>query len=341
MRKIILGKTKLEITKTAFGALPIQRLSTQDAIQLLKQAKENGINFYDTAREYTDSENKIGAAFEGCRNEIVIATKTHASTLDEMKKHVNESLEALRTDYIDLYQFHNPASVPAYDSPMYQYMLELKEQGIIRHIGISCHSYAIAAEAIECELYETLQYPIFCLSDEKDLGLIEKCKQQNMGIIAMKGMGGGLIDDARVAFLFFEHHMDVCTIWGMQKQEELDEFTALDQNPPIYNKKLAKKLEEYRDELKGDFCRSCGYCMSACPVNIQILNCARMTQLLKRAVWQDFVSEEWQQNMEHTVNCIECGACTLQCPYNLDIPSLLKKNLKSYREFLNKKQIKG
>jgi len=125
----------------------------------------------------------------------------------------------------------------------------------------------------------------------------------------------------------------------MQKQEELEEFVSLDKNPPINDKALAKKLSEYSDELKGDFCRSCGYCMSSCPVNIQILNCARMSQLLKRAIWQEFVSEKWQQDMEHIENCIECGACTGKCPYSLDIPNLLKKNLANYREFLEENKL--
>lgn len=339
MRKIILGQTNLKITKTSFGALPIQRCSTQAAVELLRKAKKSGINFFDTARAYTDSENKVGTAFKDCREEVIIATKTHAKNVDEIKQHIAESLKALQTNYIDLYQFHNAKDIPTLNDPMYQYMLELKKQGIIRHIGITCHSYESAVKAVESGLFETLQYPIFCLSDEKDLGLIQKCREQNMGVIAMKGMGGGLIDDARVAYLFFEHYMDVCTIWGMQKQEELDEFVTLDNNPPIDDKLLLDKLAQYRNELQGEFCRSCGYCMSACPVDIQILNCARMSQLLKRAVWQDFVSDEWQKNMNHTENCIECGRCTLQCPYSLDIPNLLKKNLKYYREFITENKL--
>ena len=339
MRKISLGRTGLMVTKTAFGALPVQRRSEEDAVDLLKSAKASGINFFDTARGYTDSEKKLGIAFKDCRDEVIIATKTHAANLDEMKSHLEMSLKMLQTTYIDLYQFHNVKDVPKEDNPMYQYMLELKKQGIIRHIGASSHSYDSALEVIECGLYETLQYPLFCLSDEKDLGLVQKCKDNNMGVIAMKGMGGGLIDDPKAAFAFFEDYGNLCTIWGIQTKDELKDFIELEADPTIVDEKIIQKLQKYKEELNGDFCRSCGYCLSACPVNIEISNCARMTQLCGRAVWQDFVTDEWQAKMQMINDCIECGACVEKCPYSLDIPNLLKKNLKEYNQFLKDKNL--
>ena len=339
MKKIVLGKTNLEVTKTAFGALPIQRLSIDDAVKILRQAKDSGINFFDTAREYSDSEEKLGIAFEDCRDEVIIATKTHAKTVDEMKEHLEASLKMLKTDYIDIYQFHNANDVPKEDSELYLYMLKLKAQGTIRHIGISAHRYSSAVDAIECGLYETLQYPMFCLSDEKDIDLSQKCKQKNMGVIAMKGMGGGLIDDARVAYSFFQNYDNICTIWGVQRKCELDEFISMDANPPIFDKELKDKLQKYKDELQGEFCRGCGYCVSVCPANIEINNCARMTLLCGRAVWQEFVTDEWQNKMQMINDCMECRACVEKCPYDLDIPNLLKKNLKNYNEFIKQKEL--
>ena len=333
MRKIALGKTNLLVTKTAFGALPIQRCSVDEAVEILKMAKDNGINFFDTARAYSDSEKKLGIAFEECRDEVIIATKTHAANIDEMKKHIEISLNMLRTDYIDIYQFHNVKEVPMEDSDMYQYMLKLKQQGTIKHIGVTTHTRASAVTAIESGLYETLQYPIFCLSDEKDIDLIKKCKEKNIGLIAMKGMGGGLIDDPGVAFSFFENYDNICTIWGVQKKEELNDFLVLDKNPPTIDKEMTDKLQKYKNELAGDFCRGCGYCTSACPIGIEINNCARMTLLCGRAVWQEFVTEEWQAKMELINDCIECEACVARCPYSLDIPNLLKKNLGDYYQF--------
>jgi len=339
MKKILLGSTNMAVTKTAFGALPIQRCTIDEAVEILRAAKNAGINFFDTARAYSDSEQKLGIAFKGIREDIIIATKTHAASLDEMKRHLETSLEMLQTDYIDLYQFHNVREVPDEDNPMYKYMLELKKQGVIRHIGVTSHSYQSAVTAIESGLYETLQYPIFCLSDEKDLSLTEKCREHNMGIIAMKGMGGGLIDDPKVAFSFIEKYDNVCTIWGVQKTEELNDFIELDKKPPELKGELQDKLQKYKSELQGEFCRGCGYCTSACPVHIEINNCARMTQLCGRAVWQDFVTDEWQAKMQQINECIECRACVEKCPYGLDIPNLLKKNLANYEKFLIEKAV--
>ena len=334
MRKITLGKTNLEVTKTAFGVLPLQRRSVEDAVEILQTAKNSGINFFDTARAYTDSEEKVGIAFKGCRDDVIIATKTHASNLQEMKEHLKTSLQMLQTDYIDIYQFHNVKDVPKENDDMYKYMLELKDKGTIKHIGATSHSYDSAVEVVSCGLYDTLQYPIFCLSDEKDLGIIEMCKKHNVGLIAMKGMGGGLIDDAKIAFSFLDSYDNVATIWGVQRKEELLEFIELDKNPPVQDDVLQEKIAKYKSELGGDFCRGCGYCLSNCPVGIQINNCARMSQLLRRAVWQSFVTDEWRQNMKMIDECIECRACTEKCPYSLDIPKLLKKNLADYNEFL-------
>ena len=339
MRKIPLGRTNIMVSKTAFGALPLQRRSVEGAVELLRAAKEGGINFFDTAREYTDSEKKLGIAFEGCRDEVIIATKTHAANVEEMKIHLETSLKMLKTDYIDLYQFHNVKEVPKEESPMYQYMLELKKQGVVKHIGATSHTYDSAVTVIESGLYETLQYPLFCLSDAKDLDLIEKCRVNNMGVIAMKGMGGGLIDDPKVAFSFFEEYSNVCTIWGMQTKDELGDFMELEANPGIADNNIKQKLERYKQELNGEFCRSCGYCLSACPVGIEISNCARMTQLCGRAVWQDFVTEQWQAKMQMINDCIECRACVEKCPYGLDIPNLLKKNLREYNEFLKNENL--
>lgn len=340
MRKIILGKTGLNVTKTAFGALPIQRCSTSEAVKILQKAYEAGINFFDTARAYSDSEQKIGIALSGVRENIIIATKTHATTIDEMKEHIKESLDMLQTDYIDIYQFHNVKNVPKRGNGMYEYMLRLKEQGTIKHIGATAHTYTVAIEVIESGLYETLQYPIFCLSDDKDIGIGKKCLDANIGVIAMKGMGGGLVDDPDTAFAFYEMHENITTIWGVQAKRELDDFIRLDKAPPILDKSIKKKIDEYKAKLGGDFCRGCGYCMSACEQSIQIANCARMSLLCGRSVWENFITDEWQSNMEKINDCTSCGKCVKQCPYSLDIPNLLKKNLKEYYEFLESKSLK-
>lgn len=201
MNKITLGKTGLVIEKNGLGCLPIQRISEQDAVYLLHKAYDGGINFYDTARAYSDSEQKIGAAFSGMRDKVVLATKTAAQTSSEMWKDLETSLRMLKTDYIDIYQFHNPSFCPrpGGEDGLYDAALEAKKQGKIRYISLSNHRLSVAHEAIDSGLYATLQFPFSYLAGAQELELVQKCRETGMGFIAMKGMAGGLIRDGLTA----------------------------------------------------------------------------------------------------------------------------------------------
>lgn len=198
MADVTLGKTKITVNKNGFGALPVQRVSVEEAGTLLKKAFNHGITFFDTARAYSDSEEKLGLAFEGIREKIYIATKTAADTAEGFRRDLEESLRLLKTDYIDLYQFHNPAVCPkpGDGSGLYEAMLEARERGTVRHIGITNHRLHVAAEAVESGLYETLQFPFSYLASEKELELVEACKAADMGFIAMKALSGGLITNS-------------------------------------------------------------------------------------------------------------------------------------------------
>ena len=198
MNKITLGKTGLVIEKNGLGCLPIQRISEQDAVYLLHKAYDGGINFYDTARAYSDSEQKVGAAFSGMRDKVVLATKTAARTADEMWKDLEMSLRTLKTDYIDIYQFHNPSFCPrpGGEDGLYDAALEAKKQGKIRHISLSNHRLLVAHEAIDSGLYATLQFPFSYLAGAQELELVQKCRENHMGFIAMKGLSGGLLKGA-------------------------------------------------------------------------------------------------------------------------------------------------
>ena len=202
MQTVTLGTTGITVNKNGFGALPIQRITTENAVHLIKKAYDAGITFFDTARFYTDSECKLGEALEGIRDKVYIATKTGATTADAFWKDLETSLNNLRTDYVDLYQFHNPAFCPkpGDGSGLYEAILEAKAQGKVRHIGITNHRLSVAEEAIESGLYETLQFPFCYLSGEKELALVEKCKEKNMGFIAMKALSGGLITNSVAAY---------------------------------------------------------------------------------------------------------------------------------------------
>lgn len=335
MQKVILGKTKLEVSKNGFGALPIQRISKKDAVYLLQKAFYNGINYFDTARWYTDSEEKLGAAFEFIRDKIIISTKTGAVDAEGFWKDLDTSLSLLKTDYIDIYQFHNPAFCPRPDDKtgLYEAMLKAKKDGKIRFIGITNHRHTVAREAIDSCLYDTMQFPFCYLASATDMEIVNMCRENNMGFIAMKALSGGLINDSALAYAYLSQFDHVAPIWGVQRESELDEFLSYNINPPALTEEMQKKIEKDRAELSGEFCRGCGYCMP-CPVGIEINNAARMSLLLRRAPKEGYLTKEWQEKMKKIDDCLHCNKCMGKCPYSLNTPELLKKNYEDYKTFL-------
>ena len=335
MSMVTLGSTGICVNKNGFGALPVQRVTKEDAVYLLRKAYDGGIRFFDTARAYSDSEEKLGAAFEGMREKVFISTKTMAKDVEGFWKDLETSLSLLKTDYIDIYQFHNPSFCPkpGDGTGLYEAMLEAKAQGKIRHIGITNHRLAVAEEAIESGLYETLQFPFCYLATDKDIALVEKCKKADMGFIAMKALSGGLITNSAAAYAFEAQYENVLPIWGVQREKELDEFISYIDNPPTMTDEIRALIENDRKELAGDFCRGCGYCMP-CPAGIEINQCARMSLMLRRAPSAAWLTPEWQAKMELIENCKHCGQCVKKCPYTLNTPELLRKNLEDYRTFL-------
>lgn len=332
---VTLGKTGITVNKNGFGALPIQRISDEEAVNLLRKAYDNGITYFDTARWYTDSEHKVGLAFAGMRDKIFIATKTGATSAEGFWQDLETSLKELQTDYIDLYQFHNPSFCPkpGDESGLYDAALKAKEQGKIRHIGITNHRLAVAHEAIDSGLYETLQFPFCYLATDKDIEVVNKCKAADMGFIAMKALSGGLITNSAAAYAYLAQYDNVLPIWGVQRESELDEFISYIDNPPTMTEEIEALINRDREELLGDFCRGCGYCMP-CPVGIEINNCARMSLLLRRAPYAGYLSPEGEANMMKIENCLHCNQCKSKCPYGLDTPALLQKNLEDYKRVL-------
>lgn len=335
MVKVTLGSTGITVNKNGFGALPIQRIGDTDAVKLIQKAYAAGVDFFDTARFYTDSEKKLGLALKDVRDKVYIATKTAAETPEELKEQLETSLRNLQTDYIDLYQFHNPSFCPkpGDGTGLYEAMLEAKAEGKIRHIGITNHRLAVANEAIDSGLYETLQFPFCYLATEKDIELVQKCKEKNMGFIAMKALSGGLITNAKAAYAFEAFYENVLPIWGIQREQELDEFLSFIDNPPEMTEEIKAFIEKDKKELSGDFCRGCGYCMP-CPAGIEINNCARMSLLLRRSPSELQLTKEVQEKMKKIENCLHCNQCKSKCPYGLDTPKLLEKNYEDYKKVL-------
>lgn len=338
MATVKLGKTGIVTDKNGFGALPIQRVSDDEAVRILQKAYDGGVTFFDTARFYTDSEHKLGLAFKGMRDKVIIATKTAAKNADEFWKDIRTSLDNLQTDYIDIYQFHNPSFCPkpGDGTGLYEAMLEAKQNGMIKHIGITNHRLKVAHEAIDSGLYETLQFPFCYLASDEDIELVTKCKQADMGFIAMKALSGGLITDSRAAYAFEAEFDNVLPIWGVQRESELDEFLSYVTNPPAMTDDIRALIDNDRKQLQGDFCRGCGYCMP-CPAGIEINNCARMSLLLRRSPSELQLTPKVQAKMMKIEDCMHCGHCRSMCPYHLDTPALLAKNLEDYKNVLSGK----
>lgn len=334
MKQIVLGKTGITTPQNAFGALPVQRVDMNMAVKLLRRAYEGGMTFFDTARAYSDSEEKLGEAFDGMRDRIFISSKTQAKTPEKFWADLETTLKNLRTDYLDIYQFHC-ASVcyrPGDGTGMYEAMVEAKKQGKIRHIGITAHLIGVAEDIVKSGLYETLQFPFSYLANEREIKLVEDTEKAGMGFIAMKGLAGGLLTNSRACMAFMSKY-NALPIWGIQREEELEEWLSFFNEDIEMTDEIAAFIEEDRKSLQGDFCRGCGYCMP-CSVGIQINNCARMSQLIRRAPSANFLGEEWQGLMGKIEDCIDCGLCKSKCPYGLDTPNLLRKNLADYKDIL-------
>ena len=335
MKNITLGSTEITVPQNAFGALPIQRVDMDTAVRILRRAYEGGIRFFDTARAYTDSEEKLGNALSPVRENLYLASKTQAKTPEKFRADLEESLRLLKTDYLDIYQFHCAKQVyrPGDGTGMYECMLEAKGAGKIRHIGITAHQIGVAEEAVDSGLYETLQFPFSYLSSEREQALSERCKKRNMGLIAMKGLAGGLITNAEAAAAFMQQFDNVLPIWGIQRESELEQWLYWMEHEPEMDDKINSFISKERKELTGEFCRGCGYCMP-CPAGIQINTCARMSLMLRRSPSDRWLEPAMQEEMKKIEGCKNCDACKKKCPYELDTPNLLRRNYEDYKKVL-------
>lgn len=330
MEKIRFGKTELIVSRTGFGAIPIQRISEEDAVSLLRRAYDGGVTLYDTARRYSDSETKIGKAFAGMREKIVICSKTIETTREAMLKDLEESLKDLQTDYIDVYQIHNPKVVPKRGDEAYETLLEMKSQGKIRHLGLSNHNLQTVIEAVKSDLYDVVQYPLSPLSSPEEFELTELCKKHDVGFLAMKALAGGIITQAITSFVTLRQYENVVPIWGMQSADELDEIIGYENNPPAMTDEIRAIIKKDRDELSGAFCRGCGYCLP-CPADINISFSAKMSHSIFRMDGEQFFTDAWYEKMHRISNCTHCNHCVDNCPYGLNTPELLASELEKYK----------
>lgn len=330
-----LGKTGLKISRLGFGGIPIQKTSAEETKGLLQFLMDKGINYIDTARGYTVSEEYIGYAIEGMRDRFVLATKSFARTADAMEKDIAVSLKNLRTDYIDLYQVHNPsaADLDRVIAPggALEALQAAKKAGKIGHIGITLHSVELFERALAYDWVETIMFP-YNIVETQGEGLIAECAEKNIGFIAMKPLAGGAIDDAQTALRFITSNPAVTVVIpGMATIGEAEQnIRTAKKSSPITEQEQAV-IEKVRQELGSNFCRRCNYC-APCSVGIPISAVFLMEGYYNRYHLQDWAKIRYA-GLEHKASeCIDCGLCESRCPYNLPIRQMLKKSVEIFGE---------
>jgi len=336
VEKIRLGKTEMMVTRLGFGGIPIQRLSEDDAVAVVSRCLELGITFLDTANAYTTSEERIGKAIAGKRDELIIATKSGARDRETIEKHLNLSLEHLQTDYIDLYQFHNVSTTEDLKAVLdpkgpRAVVEDARKAGKIRHIGVTSHSMDIAKEAVKIDQFETLMFPFNFIVLEAANELLPLCREHNVGFIDMKPMGGGMLDNATLAFKYLLQFPDIVCIPGIEHIWEIEEIAGIVQANARMTAEEEAEMQRLRDELGTMFCRRCDYCQP-CPQEIPISMVMNSTGFAKRLPPQRMFSGWISEGMERAATCTECADCETRCPYELPIREIIAERSRWYQE---------
>ena len=324
----VLGKSGLEVSKLGFGGIPIQKVSVETVKDIMEAMLHNGINYIDTARGYTISEELIGEAIEGKRNKFILATKSMSRTKDGIKADIETSLKNLRTDYIDLYQIHNPSKAEfeqvLAEGGALEGLMEAKAEGKIGHIGFTTHSLELFEEALELEWVETIMFPYNIVENQGD-ELIKKCKEKNIGFIVMKPLAGGAIEDGELALRFICANPDISVVIpGMASVEEVEQNLKASENKEPLTEEEHAKMEAVRKELGNNFCRRCNYC-APCTKGINISGVFLMQGYLDRYGLEDWARTRYDAFAAKASDCIGCGVCETRCPYNLPIRDMLKE----------------
>ncbi|MDO4475247.1 MAG: aldo/keto reductase [Lachnospiraceae bacterium] len=329
----VLGKTGLKISRMGFGGIPIQKIDAEGTKTLMKQLSEAGINYIDTARGYTVSEEYLGYALEGLRDRFVLATKSMSRTKEGMAADIETSLKNLRTDYIDLYQVHNPTleQIDEVIAPggALEALLEAKAAGKIRHIGLTAHTTKVFEKALDCDWVETIMFPYNIVENQGE-EMMRRCSEQNVGFIAMKPLAGGAIENGTLALRYICANPDVTVVIpGMADPKEIDEnIAACSDTSPLTRQELAQ-MEEIRKQLGTCFCRRCNYCQP-CTVEMNISGIFILQGYLQRYGLGDWARSRYDQMAVKASDCVECGVCETRCPYQLPIRDMLKKVAKDF-----------
>ena len=338
MRQIRLGRTGLMISELGMGGIPIIPLSLEDGAAVVRRCFERGVTFFDTANVYADSEKKFGLALEGVRDQVVIATKTMDRSAKKAAEHIALSLENLRTDYIDVYQFHNVSLAADFESIMapdgaMAAAREARAAGRIKHIGFSSHDRALAVTMMETDEFDTVQIPFNFVEHEPDGPVFDTARGHDMGMIGMKPFGGGLIDRVDLCIKFLQQYPDVVPIPGPASIAEAEEVLDMyDNRLPITEADRAD-MDKVRAELGKNFCHRCGYCMP-CEHGVEIPKVMMIRSQARRLDKESFLA--FNRGAAETIdNCINCGDCLPRCPYHLPIPDVLQEQAAIYQRVMD------
>ena len=334
MKKMRLGKTELQVSRIGFGGIPIQRLSEAEAVGVVQRCLDLGVTFLDTANGYTTSEERIGLALAGRRQQIVLATKTGARDRTTAWKHLELSLRRLNTDYVDLWQFHNVSSFEAYQQVLgpggaMEAAQEALQAGMIRHIGITSHSMEVALEAVPSGHFETVQFPFNFVTHEPALNLVPLARAHDVGFIAMKPFAGGFLEDANLAIKYLLQFDGVLPDPGIETADEIEEIVGIVNGSWALTDQEWRELERLRAEMDTQFCRRCEYCQP-CPEEIRIPVVLNVRSFYKRFPAERMFSGFLAEAVEQARGCVECGECEEKCPYHLPIRAMLVENVEFY-----------
>ncbi len=340
-KKIIFGKTNLEVSRVAFGGIPIQRLSMTDAVEVVREALGLGVNFIDTATAYTDSQEKIGLAIKDIpRHRLVLASKSGVNDKATILKDIDNSLKMLRTDYVDIYQLHNVASEEKFNAVMgeggaYAGIMEAVKQGKVRFPGFSSHAMNYAKKMIMTDKFFSVQVPYNFIDRQAEDEVITLAKQRNMGIIAMKPLGGGLLDNAVLCFKYLLQMDGVVPDPGIEKLGQMREIVEIVKKGTVLSPSEMAEMDRIRREVGDSWCHRCDYCQP-CPQLIAISTILWVRSFVKRMAYR---ASSWvDKEMARVDQCTECRTCVDRCPYHLDIPKLLKQNLSVWQEYISQQQ---
>ncbi len=336
MEKIRLGRTGMMVSKLGFGGIPIQRVSEDNAVAVVKRCLELGINFLDTANGYTTSEERIGKAIAGKREDVIIATKTGARNTTDMETHLNLSLKRLGVEYIDLYQFHGVSDSKHLDlilshGGLLSMAEKAKSQSLIKHIGATSHSLDIAKEILKSDRFETIMIPFNFITSEAADELLPLAREHDVGFIAMKPLAGGMLDNVTVAFKYLFQFPDIIPIPGIEKTEEIEEIVDIAEGTWEMTEAEEKDMQRLRDELGTRFCRRCNYCQP-CTAEIPISTIMVSSSFFKRLPTERFFSGMLDNAMEKAADCTDCGECEERCPYKLPIREIMAERVAWYQE---------